>query len=327
MAKDTDKEVTLIYIPGILAVDSDETEKDIRSLHKHFANKKLGEYTISPEYKMILWGGIPRSCQTYKLFQDGLVGINTEHNNSKCKETYEAKLSLLLSPICRFLLIQDSGSSAHAVFWRNYLHNHLYDVIWYLMNDTNGNQIFDLIQDEINETDGNFVIFGNSFGAIVALDFVLNRIALSEDISNQENFVGLITTADASNTVFSPVWSSRFLPEEYELKSKKFIDYIVKNKKFWISYNHRSDIISSGLAPKLTANNGEGEGFIIGKINKTRPLFNYIRALKFWDKTDGLLQSHNWCFHRPKEFSTKVLDAYNENYGYKSTTSKAVKDD
>jgi len=314
LAKNSDNEVTFIYIPGILAVNPISTENNVISLHKHFANKKLGEYTVLPEYKIILWGDIPRDGESYEIFKDGLIDINTEHNKSKCKETYEAKTSLLLNPIYRFLLIQDSGSSANAVYWRNSVHNHLFDIAWYLFNEANKEQIFKLIQEKIDETDGKFVLIGNSFGAVVALDFVLNKVVLdASKRSNQENFLGLITTADATNTVFAPVFSNQFNPDESKDKRKKFIDYFVINRKFWISYNHRSDIISTGLSPILTSYNDEGEGFIVSKINKAGPLYNFIHAFKFWNRNNGLLESHNWCFHNPKEFTNKVLGVYKEN--------------
>lgn len=320
LADTIDKKVTFIYIPGILSVNPEKTENDVKTLHGHFANKKLGEYIISPEYKIAGWGQIPREGYTYELFQDGLIYINTRHNKSTSKKTSETKLYLLLNPIYRFLLLGDSGSSANAVYWRNYLHNHLYDIVWYFLNENNKKEIFSIIQEKINESEGDFVLVGNSFGVIAALDFVLNNIIPDNQTNkfNQEKFAGLITTADGSNTVFAPVWFNQVCHEDYQYTENNFIRYFVENDKFWISLNHRSDILSTGIAPIITSYNGKGDGFIASEINQTGPLKNFILAFRFWDRSDSLLQSHNWCFHKPKEFTSEILRIYKENYGINS---------
>lgn len=308
-AQTTSEEVTFIYIPGILSVNPEDYEKEAKSLHKYLANKKLGKYRISEDYKISHWGNIPREDLTFEIFKEGLVCANSRNNESACKKTWESNPSLLLNPINRFFLIGDSGSSAQAVFWRNYIHNHIYDVVWYFSNNKNKEKIFEIIQDKISESNNKFILIGNSFGAVIALDFVIEKVI--PDNLNSKKFVGVITTGDPNNTVFAPVWNNQLSSEKSQHET--FAEYFVNNNKFWISYNHRSDILTTGIAPAITLNNCKGNGFIVSEANHASPLENFILAYKFWDRTNGLLKSHNWCFHKPEQFSDGLLEIFRRN--------------
>ena len=310
------EKVTFIYIHGVYELNSTDFEKEIGGLHKYFANKKLGNYLISSEYKGVYWGQLSRANKSSALYEDGLMRINSSHNKSSLKKTSAINPFLLFNPFNDFSIFRDDGSSPEAVFFRNLLNNYMYDYNWVVSDNSHMNQILDLIQKKIDSTDGKYVLVCHSLGGAIAVNFIMNRILDPSNPnykkSNYDNFAGLITSGDISNNLNSSVWAKQITPEDIASDKNNFIRYFVKNGKFWISYNHQNDVLATCLAKSITSYNDIGPGFIISKVNKTFFSYKILYFCKFWDNSDEQEHAHEWMFYRPKDFANKILKAYNK---------------
>ncbi|MFA6990149.1 MAG: hypothetical protein WC197_08785, partial [Candidatus Gastranaerophilaceae bacterium] len=216
----------------------------------------------------------------------------------------------------------DNGSSPNAIYIRNLFNKYIIDLIWVCNDYSHLNQIFDRLQDKINNTDGKFVIVGHSLGSLIAVNFVMDRILHPDNPkckkSNYNNFLGLITSGDITNVFDASIWNEQVKPENFEHNKNNFIRYIVKNDKFWISYNHYNDIFATCLASKITSYNNQGSGFIVSKVYKTDLLNKVIDFFEFWDYTDSEIMAHEWMYISPNIFTRLVLKAYNNGKKQKS---------
>ncbi|MFA6990150.1 MAG: hypothetical protein WC197_08790, partial [Candidatus Gastranaerophilaceae bacterium] len=95
------EKVTFIYIHGANEDDLEDFQDEMEDLHECFANKRLGNYIISPKYEGVFWGDMSRKDQPAELNQDGLMKINSMHNFFPEKHTSKASLFLLLNPANR----------------------------------------------------------------------------------------------------------------------------------------------------------------------------------------------------------------------------------
>ena len=311
------EKVTFIYIHGVNEPDPEDFQDEIDGLHKYFANKLLGKYIISPEHYGVFWGQMSKQGPGPELYKAGLLKINSDHNMSAVKKTTEIKPSLILNPYYKFCLLGDSGSKASAVFFRNLINSYNYDIIWIASEKNHLEEIFDLMQEKIDKANGKFVIVGHSLGSVLAVSFIIHKINLDPKDpyykkSNFDNFVGLITSGDVNNSFHSDYLAEQVLPGAYDKDKYNLIRFFIENNKFWISYNHRNDIIGIDLAPSITSYNNKGPGFIISKTNHKNFLKVWIGSLKFWDHDDGDFLAHQWLFLKPDQFAKAVLRAYNE---------------
>lgn len=322
--------VTFIYIHGVYELNPSEFEVEIKRLHKYFANKYLGNLIISPDYKGVYWGQLPREDKSSALFEDGLLRINSSHNKSVNKKTLSPNIFLLINPLNNLSIFRDNGSSAESVYLRNIINNYMYDFNWVMSDNSHINKIFDLIQKKIDETDGKFVFVCHSLGSVIALNFIMNRIISDPGSpyykkSNYDNFAGLITSGDISNNFNSFIWAKQVTPEDFASNKNNFIRYFVEKGKFWISYNHQNDILATSLARNITSYNDKGPGFIISKVNKTFFSYKLAYFCKFWDSSDEIENAHEWMFIRPKQFASLILSSYSKalyrkQHGYENLT-------
>lgn len=313
----SDKEkVTFIYIHGVATPDLEEFRTDAKNLHKYFAGKTLGNYVISSDFKIVHWGGLTHQGKPGEIFKNGLIRMNTTDNHSKIKDTSDINMRLL-NPIYKFFLFGDSGASNSAVAVRNFIQNYMYDIIWFTSDKNHENTVYNLIRDQINATEGKYIIVGHSFGAAISVRFLRTHVALDPDDPEYnkayfDNCAGLITSGDLNNTVFSSILANEIETDANNLDKMNIIKFFTKNDKFWISYNHRNDIIGTGLDPLITSHNDNSPGFIIFKIKKSNYLHNFVKGFKFWDRRDGIYFAHDWILTSPKSFASSVLKAYNE---------------
>lgn len=311
------EKVTFVYVHGIITRDPSDFEENVKKLHGYFKDKRLGKYIISDQYEVVNWRELLLQDVPLKLFEDGLIRINTDHNRLKIKRTSKPNIFLAIRPIYKLLQFSEKGSNPNAVYARNKLQNYIFNLFWLSAQAGRRDRVFDRIQEKINNINGKFVILAHSLGTPIAVRFIWERIILDSDKnkvpSNKENFVGLITTGDINNTVMASTWADQVLAKDYESKKPDFIKYTIDNNKFWIVYNHRNDIIATGLAHTITSFNDRGPGFISYNTNKSTLLGDIISFLKFWDRSNGTILSHSWLFNKPAEFSKCVLEAYNKN--------------
>ena len=202
------EKITFVYIHGVYEIDEKVFNKEVAGMHKHFENKRLGQYVIAPEYKKVYWGQLPLKGTCYELYKSGLIGMNMDHNFWKVKKTTEPKISLLINPIYKFFLVGDMGSRSSSVFFRNLVNNYIYQIIWVIGDIQTRTQIFNLMESQISQIDGKYVIVGHSLGSAISTKFIEERVMLTQNESGynskvSNNFLGLITGGDINNTFLS----------------------------------------------------------------------------------------------------------------------------
>lgn len=312
------EKVTLIYIHGVDEPEIEVFDKETAGLQKYFANKRIGKYIITQDYKKVFWGDLPINDNASKLHASGLIAMNMDHNVWKVKNTTEPKISLLINPLDRILLIGDMGSKSNAVFFRNFINNYIYQLVWTADDMVHATKVFNIIEKQIKDINGKYILVGHSLGSAIAVRFIMDRI-IPENIDNgnekylSDNFVGLLTSGDVNNTFQAVRWSKELETQEYEQNKNNFVRYFIDNDKFWISYNHRNDLFATKLPPELSSHNNEGKGFIISKTKKAYPFEGLISTMMFWDKSNGMFLSHLYMLDKPKSYVTNVLKIYNES--------------
>lgn len=320
------EKVTFIYIHGIDEPDIKVFERETDGQHRYFKGKRLGEYIIADDFRRVFWGDLPITELPFKLHSEGLKSMNMDHNVWKVKDTTNPKISLILNPFYRIFLIGDMGSKSNAVFFRNFINNYVYQLVWTSHDVIREQKIYNLIQKQINTVDGKYVLVGHSLGSAIALRFVMDRIIMDKNDPKYnektcQNFVGLITGGDVNNTFQAIRWSRDVCIDNYENNNKNLIKYFVKNGKFWISYNHRNDLFATKLPPELSYHNWEGPGFITSEVKKAYPFEGIVSFVTFWDKSNGIFLSHLYMLDKPKSFANNVLKVYNKE----SRSKKQIK--
>ena len=324
------EKVTFIYIHGVYEVDPKVFDKEVVSLHKHFANKRLGNYVISPEYKKIYWGDMPLSETSYKLFSSGLMAINTENNVWKVKATTDPKISLLLNPINRMFLVGDMGSKSNAVFFRNFINNYVYQLVWVIADVVGHNTIFDKIESQIDSVDGKYVIVAHSLGSAISTKFIMERVMLNpgEKFYNprvSNNFAGLITGGDVNNTFLAVKLARDLNGEKISENEKNFARYFADNGKFWISYNHRNDLFATKLPEQITSYKNIPNSGIVSVVNKEFPFEAFVDFFRVGDSNNNIFEAHQFMFSRPKDFAKGVLLAYSRDLMASNNSKSKIK--
>lgn len=294
--------VSIIYIHGVNAYDTQEVYDEADGLNNAFRGQRLSDdYYFSGKMEVVIWSDLLCNDAAYILYQNGLRDLNTAHNKSKTKDTTEFD-EKLLNPFLPVILTKDSGSGGWAVYIRNVINDFLYQV--YIINEDKTKQeiLLDRIDNATEKIGGKYVIIGHSYGSVVALDYVKKR--LIPKLNKDSRFVGLITSADMNTTV-----NAKYFADIMSKKTKvNVFEYIVKNGKFWICYNHRNDIAAINL-PDVNINySGKNKGFIVSETTKS----SYITRLNPFSFDNGKISAHLWMVRRQKDFAKKVVSAYDK---------------
>lgn len=311
------EKVTIIYIHGIYEIEKTVFERQTNTLHKYFANKKLGRYVINENFKRVYWGDLPPADEAYKIHASGLKAMNMDHNRWRVKNTTKPKPSLVLNPFVKYCLVGDFGSKSSAVFLRNIINNYIYEMVWLVDDLENKNKIYGLIEKKIEEINGKYILVGYSVGSVIAARFIMDRI-VPEHLENSpkkymsDNFIGLITGGDVNNSIQSITWNKELKKSNYEQNQNNFIKYFIENDKFWISYNHRNDIFSTKLSTELGSHNIEGNGFIISETKKGYPFEGIVNAIAIWDRGNKMILSHLYILFNPKSYVNDVIKIYDK---------------
>jgi len=294
--------VSIIYVHGVNAFDTQEVYDEANALNEAFRGKKLAEdYYFNGRHEVVIWSDLLNTDKAYSIYQSGLKSLNTANNRSKVKNTTEFDLKLL-NPFLPFVLVNDSGSGGWSAYTRNVVNDFLYQVAA-IENSAEKRAILRArIQSAVDKTNGKYVILAHSYGSVAALDYIEKFVMTGE--KNSDKFAGLITSADMNTTLNAEHWAEILCDKT----CRNVFEYFIEEGKFWICYNHRNDIAAINLPPEII-NNTPGSGFVVSETTKS----NYLRRQNPFGYDNGKISAHLWMVRQQKDFAKKVVDSYNKN--------------
>ena len=298
--------INILYLHGFNAFDEKIVEKEAKRISQSFKNKSIGDYYFTGEYNVILWSDIFKCDDSYKIYSSALEKINNQHNVSKM----ETELNMEKQKIKIFTPIihpTNKGSGPISIYVRNLINSFLYQIFFFKNSPKSQKIVLDRIQETIDKTESKFIIIAHSFGATVAIDFIDKRIIGNK--SNENKFVGLLTSADLNSTINANYWS-----DQNKSSLQKLQKFIIENDKFWICINHRNDIAATGLPSGITQKSNKNKGFIAYETTKSKFLSTYTSFLRPFDADNGKIKAHLWMLIKPKEFAKKVIEIYQKNH-------------
>lgn len=299
--------VSIIYLHGFNAFDKNIVEDEAKRVAEAFQGREMGKYYFSGKYKTIFWADIYKCDEAFKMYESALMSLNNAHNHSNPR----IELSMdrqKFNPFSPLLHPSDKGSGPASTYLRNLVNGFLFQMFFLKDSPDHQKIIMDRMQAAIDETGGRYVIIAHSFGAAAAVDFLLKRI-IGNPV-NEQNFAGLITSADLSTT-----FNANYLAQNKDSDPiAKIAKFIIENDKFLICYNHRNDVAATGLPERLTNFKAKGNGVIISRATKSQFFSNYTSILRPFAFDNGKIRAHSWLHLRPDDFADKVIKAYEEEH-------------